>query len=213
MRGGRDSEMAKPMLAQVTQNLAAVSTCYVIQRKMTILSGREAARVPIGQWTLKGDMKLVCRPRNHEGVFRFATLTNQEETPLLPGPVNIFAGNEFLGTTIFRDLIAVSQSFELPFGPDNRITVKREILSRKTTVGDDNETRQETVAITLTNHGKDSRIVTLEESLPTSTDSRIKIKMGDVVPEPRVQRRQRKGIVVVDAGAGFGDNRSDSVQD
>lgn len=183
---------AMPLLAQVEADPANLNTVFVIQRKVTILSGSEAVRAPINQWTLKGDMRFVSRPRNRAGVYRFSSLTNQEEAPLLPGLVNVFAGSDFLGQTALRELIAQGQSFELPFGLDNNIAVKREIIARKKSVGDDEQSIQETIKITLVNHGKIDRTLTVEESLPTSNDNRIKVELGSVVPKWQTRDVQGK---------------------
>jgi uncharacterized protein (TIGR02231 family) len=188
--GGRGQSSV--LMAQVSEDITALNTVFVIQRRVTIPSGSEAVRAPIDQWTLKGDMRFVSRPRNRAGVYRFSTLTNQEEAPLLPGLVNVFAGSDFLGQTALRELIAQGQSFELPFGLDNNIAVKREIIARKKSVGDDEQSIQETIKITLFNHGKTDRMLTIEEPLPTSNDNRIKVELGSVVPKWQTRDVQGK---------------------
>ena len=185
---------ANALVAQISRDLASVSTVFIIKRKMVIPSGTEAVRAPINQWTLAGNMRFVSRPRNHAGVYRFSTLTNQEEAPLLPGTVNIFAGLDFLGQTTLAELVAQGQTFELPFGLDNDIAVKREIIARKKHVGDNDQSIQETIKITLTNHSKTVRILTVEEPLPTSNDSRIKVELGSVVPKWQTKDVQGKAL-------------------
>ncbi|MCH7878823.1 MAG: mucoidy inhibitor MuiA family protein, partial [candidate division Zixibacteria bacterium] len=95
------------------------STTFNIERKESIPSGEKAVRTSIGSWPLESEVELICRPRNREGVYRLVTLTNQDDAPLMPGAVSIFAATDFLGNARISDLITPSQEFKLPFGLDN----------------------------------------------------------------------------------------------
>ncbi len=168
------------------------STTFNVVRKESVTSGERAVRVSINSWSLPFEVKLICRPRNSQGVYRLVTLTNQEDAPLLPGAVSIFTGTDFLGNSTIRELVAPSQKFELPFGLENTIAVERKIDSYKT---DRNTTRvrvEQTIKITLTNNGADSASLTLEEPLPVSQDSEIKVKAKGMQPEPLEPEDKKK---------------------
>jgi prefoldin subunit 5 len=199
IRGGRAGEVGyvldgtpvdDPLAGLNALQLAAgmsstgLSTVFVVDRKELVPSGGEAVRVPIGQWTLDGQTKLISRPKNAEGAFRLVSLTNQDEAPLMPGQVSVFGESDFLGKTVLEELIAPKQTFDLPFGRDDKITVKREILSRKKEVKTDNIRIKQTIQITLMNNGETHRVVSLEEPIPTSNDSRVKVKVNQLEPEP-----------------------------
>jgi len=162
----------------------AFNTTFRIKTPETIPSGEKAVKTHISTFELKSTIGLICRPRNNESAFRLVSITNQGEAPLMPGEVSIFAGADYLGKTGIRDLIAPGQHFKLPFGKDNNIKIKREILEEKKSDRDDKWRIEKTIKITLTNNGKKARQVTLEEPFPISQDNRIKVKMRDVVPEP-----------------------------
>jgi hypothetical protein len=85
---------------------------------------------------------------------------------------------------MLAQLVAPGQEFELPFGPDNNIKVERKILSEKNTVTSDKTKSGGTVTIKLRNWSKVARTVDLEEPMPMSKDSRIKVAMGEIVPKP-----------------------------
>ena len=183
-RGGRASDV-EAIVTTSALGSGAYPIVFQIKGTESIASGGEAVRVTVSNWTLTGKAKLISRPINRQGAFRLTTLKNQDKAPLMPGRVAIFAGAHFLGHTQVEQLIAPGEEFELPFGVDNHVTVKREIVAFMRTVKGHNVETQQTIQITLTNLDSMSRTIELEESLPISRDSRIKVKLGDIVPEPQ----------------------------
>lgn len=186
---------------------SAYNTSFSVTRKMTILSGNEAVRAPLGSYALDRSVENICRPQNRQAVYRLAKITNQDEAPLLPGKVSIFAGSDYLGSTHLNRFVAPGDDFELPFGRDNNIEVKRDIIKDKTSSvngsffqSDKNKIRMErTVRITLSNNGSRSVTVRVEEPLPVALDDRIKIKLKDVKPkfdEPDNNEKKEDGQAV-----------------
>ena len=183
VRGGRAGEVAYIETSNILGS-GAYPIVFQVEGTESIASGGDAVRVTVANWTLNGETKLISRPRNRPGAFRLVTLKNQSEAPLMAGRVAIFVGAHFLGYTQIEQLIAPSEEFDLPFGLDNHVTVEREVLAfMKTTKRNRVETEQ-TIQISLSNHGSVARTVELEESLPVSRDNRIKVKLGKIVPEP-----------------------------
>lgn len=180
----------------------AYSTVFKVKRRESIPSGEQSVRTSIARWRLAGTVELISRPRNRQEVYRFVTVTNQDEAPLMPGEIAIFAESDFLGRTRLTDLIAPGESFELPFGQENKIDVKREILSYKKTRKTGKWRIDQTIKMTLTNNGRDSAMVQLEEPLPVSRDNRIKVKMGDVRPEPASTDAHGKATWTISLAAG-----------
>ncbi len=184
--------VAKPLNVTITEG--TYSTTFKIKRKESVPSGEKSVRATIGSWPLESKVELICRPKNREGVFRLVTLTNQESAPLLSGDVSIFAGSDYLGKARIANLVTPSQEFELPFGLENSITVKREIVDYKL---DRNTTRvriDQTIKITLTNNGSESVELTLEEPLPVSQDKQIKVKVKKIEPLP-IQSEDKSKVV------------------
>jgi hypothetical protein len=165
----------------------AYPVVFRIKGTESVTSGGDKVRVTVANWVLNGATTLIARPRNRPGTFRLVKVKNQDEAPLLPGNVTLFAGTHFLGHTQFNQLVAPSEEFDLPFGLDNHATAEREVLAfMKTVKGNQVETEQ-TVQITLHNLGAVARTIDLEESLPVSRDGRIKVKPGKIVPEPETR--------------------------
>jgi hypothetical protein len=159
-------------------------TVFKIKRAESISSGGETARVTVAEWLLQGRTKLTCRPQITSVVFRLVSVTNQQETPLLPGDLSVFAGPNYLGRTRIERIIAPAEEFELPFGPDDHITVERKLVNVKKIQKGNKVRLERTVRIILQNHGLDVRMVDLEELRPISQDSRIDVKVGPLVPTP-----------------------------
>jgi hypothetical protein len=159
------------------------STSFKVARKVSIPSGDEAVRTPIGNHLLDSKVDLLCRPRNRQGVYRLATITNQDMAPLLPGLVSIFTGSDYLGLAVLNRFVAPGDEFVLPFGKDDNIEVKREMIENKTSVKGDKIRKEQTIRITLSNNGNNNRPITVEEQLPVTRDSQIKVKLRDVKPE------------------------------
>jgi hypothetical protein len=183
VRGGRGNEVAYVAPGK-TPGSGAYPVVFRIKGTESVSSGGDAVKVTVANWTFSSETKLISRPQNRPGAFRLATMKNQSDAPLMAGSVATFVGAHFLGNSYFEQVIAPGEEFELPFGLDNHVTVEREIVDfMKTTKGKRVETEQ-TIQITMTNHGSAVRTVELEESLPVSRDSRIKVKLGKITPEP-----------------------------
>lgn len=211
VRGGRPGEVAylvagvpigDPLGANPRGHLSLVSgsiassgaypITFKIKRKETVPSGDEAVRVTVADWQFEGETKLIARPRNRSGAFRVVKLHNQDAAPLMPGPVAIFAGTHYLGQTQFNRLITPGEQFDLPFGLDNRITVERKVLAFKKTLKGKKVQIDQTIQITLQNHGDVARTVGLEETIPISRDNRVKVKLRDLSHEPEGHDEQGK---------------------
>jgi uncharacterized protein (TIGR02231 family) len=162
---------------------SAYNTVFNVTRKVSIASSDEAVRAPIGNYTLDRKFEHLCRPQNRLGVYRLATITNQNEAPLLPGRVAIFAGSDYLGNTHLNRFVAPGDEFDLPFGQDDNFEVKREMTENKTSPKGDKTRVEQTIKITLANNSQSSRTISVEERLPVLQDGRIKVKMRDVKPQ------------------------------
>ncbi len=181
--GGRANEVSVVMTSTVV-GVGAYPVLFQVSGTETIASGGDAARVTVANWNLDGATKLISRPRNRQGAFRIIKLQNQDRAPLMPGRVAIFVGAHFLGHTQVEQLIAPNEEFELPFGVDNRVMVKREVAGFTRETKDDDIQTSQTIQITLSNLDSISRTVELEEALPVSNDSRVRVKLGKIVPLP-----------------------------
>ncbi|MBK7093479.1 MAG: DUF4139 domain-containing protein [bacterium] len=170
----------------------SLSTSFIVLKPETIPSGEQSTRTTIAQWVLDGDETLIARPQNFQNVFRFMKMKNATGVPLLPGTINLFAQNDYIGRFNSPYLVLPDEEFGMPFGVDDGIEIKREINDRLNSVDGDKRGHSETVTITLVNKSGFERTVELEEALFTSNDSRVKIDFKSIVPKPIETDRENK---------------------
>ncbi len=184
--GGASAEDAVSYsgLVGVSSDASAYSTQFVVTRKETIKSADKVARIPIAQWTLDGEETLIARTQNQQHAFRSLKLINKTGIPLLPGRFNLFVGGDYVGVLNSPGLILAEQEFEMAFGIEDAIAIKREILNRRQKVNGEKRLLAETISINLTNNSNSERIIKLEEALPVSNDSRIKVEIKSTSPSP-----------------------------
>ncbi|MEW6049715.1 MAG: mucoidy inhibitor MuiA family protein [Candidatus Zixiibacteriota bacterium] len=163
--------------------VGAYTTVFKIQRKETVPSGSKAVRTTIADYSLAGAVQLFARPIGMPGAFRRVLMTNQDEAPLMPGNISVFVESNYLGEVPLAKMIVPSDTFSLPFGPDNNVKVDRKIREFKRSKVGDRVRVQQVVVITVTNSGRASRTVEIEEPIPVSTDNRVKVNLGAFAPK------------------------------
>lgn len=187
----------RPAMASVSNALiggATSTTTFTTHRKETVPSGGAAIRTTVANWTLNGKLELLSRPRDVAGAYRIVTIKNQGEAPLMPGRVAVFVKSDFLGNAQLNQTIAPNESFDLPFGMEERLTVTRQ-LWKFTESHSGNKTRLDySVRVVLANHALTPRQVNLEEPLPVSRDNRVRITVGDIVPKLAQRDISGKGV-------------------
>ena len=195
MRGGRAGEINRfvrgfPTPDEQPAHIAgaivksALNAEFLIKRKETVHSNNEQIRVSVAAWTLPVELDNFCRPMLRKAVYRIGHLINQQEAPLLRGEVSLFAGVDYLGKLNLDKIIAPGEKFDLPFGADPRLTVKREVIKFQETKRGNRIRLNREIKITLSNHSESQRQVKVEDLIPVSRDSRVKIKTEDIQPKP-----------------------------
>jgi hypothetical protein len=169
-------------------------TSFKTQRLETIPSGDKKVRTNISEYQLQCHVDYLCRPRASQGVFRLGTITNQLEAPLMPGMVAIFVGSDFLGNTYVGNLVVPGEEFKLPFGRDNNVRVERRVSAEKKTQTSNKIKKEAIIRIALANLSGKERSITVEEAVPLSKDSRIKITLGELLPKPASLDESGKAI-------------------
>ncbi len=186
IKGGFDAEYGNSNMnhvAVVPMLASGYSSQFRVQGRQSIASGALTVRTPITDWTLQGETRLVARPKNRLGVYRYVALKNETGTQLLPGQISLFAASDYVGSLNSPFYLLPGQEFELAFGIDDRVAISREIINRRISFDGDNRKLKETATIALINNGQDSVVVDLEEALPVSSDNRVKVRLSDISPE------------------------------
>ncbi|MSN26380.1 MAG: mucoidy inhibitor MuiA family protein [Geobacter sp.] len=146
-------------------------------------------------------------PKLSQYVFLKSEIVNRAAYPLLPGKINIFAGNSYTGSSQLKK-VAAGEKFDLFFGTDDQLTVKREELKQRREAGIFGKNRVEyRYRIQLANYRKEQLALTLLDQLPLSSDAEIRVSLdepsikpdeikndGTVVWKTSLQAGEKKGL-------------------
>lgn len=179
---------------------SGVSVTYQIARPVTILSDGSESKLPINSQTLKADFEYSAYPKESQYAYLGSRVINASDIQLLAGPVNLFLDNEFVGKSSI-DAISPGQDFDLYLGVDENVKVKREQLERKvddTLIGGIQSPNRKTMfkyKLSVENFTAKDIAFKLFESMPVSSNDRIKVKISDVSLVPVVKDwKDRKGV-------------------
>lgn len=131
-------------------------------------------------WTLV----YMAIPKLSPYVFLKSEIVNQDAYALLPGKVNTFAGNTYTGSSQLKK-VAAGEKFDLFFGSDDQVTVKREELKQHKEAGIFGKNRVSyRYRIELANFRKAPLTLTLRDQLPLSGDEEIKVFLDEPSIKP-----------------------------
>lgn len=177
---------AEEALATVGQSGAAVT--YLAPGKVTIPPDGAQHKVVIARYPLVPNLDYVTAPGLVEAVYRRAKMVNASPYTLLPGKANLFAGEDFIGSTSL-ELVAAQGEIELYFGVDDRIRVERELKRRevdKTLIGGKRRLHY-AYEIRLENLLGANASLTLHDQIPVARHEEIKVRLDSIEPKPAEQ--------------------------
>ena len=177
---------AEVVMATVEAEGSAVT--YQVPGTVTVPADGAPHKVTVARFELTPELDYVTAPKLVEAVYRRAQVTNDSPYTLLPGSANLFAGDEFIGSTEL-ELVAPQGELELYLGTDDRVKIERELKRRevdKKFIGDRRRLRYG-YEITLENLLPVEAKVTLHDQIPVPRHEDIKVKLESVEPKPTEQ--------------------------
>jgi uncharacterized protein (TIGR02231 family) len=187
-----DEIEAQVVMAMVEIEGAAVT--YQIPGKVTIPADGAPHKVTVARFELTPELDYVAAPKLIEAAYRRAKIPNDSFYTLLPGPANLFAGDEFIGATEL-ELVAPQGEIELYLGADDRVKVARELKQRevdKRLIGDRRRLHY-AYEITLENLLSTETKITLHDQLPVPRHEDIKVKL--ISAEPQTTEHTELGLL------------------
>ena len=183
LSAGYNAKSAGYLTAGVTEEQTSVS--FHIPRPVNIPSDgtRHNSVVAIEHLPLVLDFLTV--PKLSQSVYLKSEIVNRSGYPLLPGLVNIFTGNNYSGNSQMNK-VAAGEKFELYFGADDQVTVKREELKSHKEAGlFGNNRMRYRYSIKVHNLHKESRTIIVKDQLPLAGDDEIKVTLDapDIKPD------------------------------
>jgi uncharacterized protein (TIGR02231 family) len=174
------------VLADVETSGAAVT--YRVPATVTIPDDGAPRKVTVARYDLTPHLGYVVTPKLVEAAYRRGRVANDSPYTLLPGQANLFAGDEFIGSTPLR-LTAPQGEIELYLGVDDRIKVKRELkgyhVDRQLLGG--RRRRHYTYEIVLENLLTSEVQLTVRDQLPVSRHEDVRVHLDAVEPKPTEQ--------------------------
>lgn len=147
---------------------------------VTIPSTGRPFRVSTGTRTLAAGLVRVALPEVAPVAHLRATATLSEGLPLLAGPVRLARGEgrrEHLVGRTKLDFIAPGDPFELGFGADEAVRVRRETRDDSDTGWTGGQTRKRRVLLFLSNLSTDVKRVLIKERVPVSELDEVQIQV------------------------------------
>lgn len=177
-------EVAADMaLAQVQENESVIS--YQVPGDTDIPSDGSPHKVTLSQFELDPEIDYLVVPKQSEAVFRRVKALNSGTGPLLVGPVNLFVGEEYVGSSSL-DYIAKGEEIELSLGVEERITVERELTRRDVDKARLRDRRQLQYGYKIEVHNllSTEAMVEIHDQLPMARHEDIKVKAQNISLEP-----------------------------
>lgn len=187
-----DTELAgeAPAAFETTQIAEEQSSvAFHVPRRLDIPSDgtRHGTVVAIEQLPVSIEYRAV--PKLSPAVFLRSEMVNRAPYPLLAGKVYTFVGTSFTGSSQLKK-VAAGEKFDLFFGSDDQVTVKREELKQQKEAGLFGKNRVSyRYRVELANLRKEALTLTLRDQLPVAGDEEIKVSLE----EPSIKPEEIKG--------------------
>jgi uncharacterized protein (TIGR02231 family) len=180
--GALEEAPAAVETAQIGDEQSSVS--FHIPRPLDIPSDGTQHGSVVAVEQLPVSMEFMAIPKLSPYVFLKSEIVNRAAYPLLPGKVNTFAGNTYTGSSQLKK-VSAGEKFDLFFGSDDQVTVKREELKQHKEAGIFGKNRVSyRYRIELNNFRKEPLTLTLRDQLPLAGDEEIKVSLDDPSIKP-----------------------------
>lgn len=183
-----EEEIFEAQVATATVEASGAAVSYRVPGTVAVPADGAPHKVAVARFELVPELDYVAAPKLVEAVHRRAQVANDSPYTLLPGPANLFVGQEFIGSTKL-ELTAPQGEVELYLGTDDRVRVERELVRRevdKRLIGDRRRLRYG-YEIRLENLLPTEAQVTLHDQIPVPRHEDIKVKLELAEPQPTEQ--------------------------
>jgi uncharacterized protein (TIGR02231 family) len=177
-----NAEEAEFATAQISDDQSSVS--FHVPRILDIPSDGSRHGTVVAMERLPVSMEYLAVPKLSPALFLKSEIVNRASYPLLPGKVNTFIGTRFTGSSQLKK-VASGEKFELYFGTDDQVTVKREEVKQQKEAGLFGKNRATyRYRVELGNFRKEALTLTLLDQLPVAANEEIKVSLEDPSIKP-----------------------------
>jgi uncharacterized protein (TIGR02231 family) len=165
---------------------AGASLTYHLSGQAEVPGNGEPRKVTVALLKLNPAFTYITAPKLEPVCYRRAELKNDSAYSLLPGRLQLFEGDEYLGATDV-EFVAPGQTFELALGADERMRVERKLVAREVDkafiIGDRRRIRY-AFEIEVENLRDSRQTLIVRDQIPVSRDEQIKVKLDAADPKP-----------------------------
>lgn len=182
---------AAEALAVIVDN-GPVAT-FEVPGTTTIPSDGQSHRTTVEQLALRAEFAYETTPKLTAAAFLRATATNTSGAPLLPGRINVFQGNDYIGQSQLH-LVAPAAEFKLYLGVDDGIKITRDVKVEKEGIGGLLTSVKEYrrgYTIKVENFKAKAKKIIVHDQLPVSRTDEVKVDVEHL--SPGVQRDKDTG--------------------
>lgn len=193
-------EPATPVEAEVAQGQTPVS--FQVLQPVDIPSDGTRSGSVIATEKVPVRAEYLSVPKLSPRVYLKSTVLNQTPYPLLAGEVNIFNDAVFVGKSRLKS-VASGQEFDLYFGSDDQIKVKREaaqVRKKAGLMGSNKVTYR--VGIEIENFKKTGVAVSILDQQPLPGNAELKVSLEDAAPGPAETKEDGTLVWKLDLAAG-----------
>jgi uncharacterized protein (TIGR02231 family) len=186
LRYGEAADVAEAPAGYLTAEMAEEqnSVSFTIPRPVDIPADGTRHGSVIATENLPLTLEFLAVPKLSPAVYLRAEIVNRAPYPLLPGRVHVFTGGNYSGRSQLRK-VAAGEKFDLFFGTDDQVTVKREETKVHKEAGLFGKNRMGyRYRIEVQNFHKEPQTITIRDQLPTAGDEEIKVTLDEPSPEP-----------------------------
>lgn len=174
---------ALPETTQVEEQRSNV--VFHVQRREKITSDGFPHNTTISIEDFDVKTEYLSIPRISPFVYLKGEITNNTDYPLLAGKINAFVGMNFTGNAFLNKTIASKERFDLFFGIDEGIKVKREEMKRHKEAGFLGKNRMTyKYRIEAQNFKKEVQRITIIDRIPVPKDEEIKVRLVETSLKP-----------------------------
>jgi uncharacterized protein (TIGR02231 family) len=196
-----DEQQEQAQMIFAEAQTAGANVVYKISKPATIKSDGTEHRIGVTAQVLPAQFRYASTPKLSPYAYLKTKVANQAEGQLLPGMVHVFLDGSYVGKSQIEKVLGSKEEFDLYLGVDESVTVKRELLEKKTDdtfiggIPSPNKTIVSKYKLTVENYKTKSISLSLFDQVPVSQNDKIRIKNVQFRPDPADKNYQdRQGV-------------------
>ena len=178
---------AEVAVAEV-ESSGGTAVSFNVSGQTNIPSDGSPHKTTLNQFRFEPKLDYLAVPKHTDAVYRRATVINSSSSPLLAGPMNLFAGDEFIGKNRLQ-YTPTNGEIELMLGVEEGITIERTLEKRdvdKRLLRDNRQVRFG-YKVEIKNLLSKMAKVEVHDHIPVARHEQIKVKLERAKPEPTEQ--------------------------